>query len=462
MTDLEKALAQADGNLDACLQKLLSLIRIESVSTDSAFKSQCAKAADFLVDELNDIGFSAKKYPTQGHPMVVAQYEGESGAKAPHALFYGHYDVQPADPLDLWESKPFEPDVIEKDGRKIIRGRGASDDKGQLMTFLGACRAWMETKGELPCKITILFEGEEESSSPSLQPFLDEHGDLIKADFALVCDTNMLDRETPAIATSLRGMTSEEITIHCANRDLHSGYYGGAAQNPIHVLSDILAKLHDENGRVTLDGFYEGVSEIDDETRARWSELGYDDESILGEIGLKFPAGEKGYNALEQVWARPTAEVNGICGGYIGEGFKTVIAAQASAKISFRLVGEQDPEKIVASLHAHVEKHLPEDCSATYREHGRNAALQLDPDLPHLRKAAKALSDEWGRETALIAMGGSIPIVGSFKRRLGMDSLLIGFGLSDDNIHSPNEKYDMESFRKGTRSWVRILDALAQ
>ncbi|MFD0916998.1 dipeptidase [Pseudahrensia aquimaris] len=459
MSDIETVLSTVDSNLDASIERLFDLLRIESISTDPAYAGECEKAGQWLVDTLNDLGFDASLHHTEGHPMVVAHHDGPDGA--PHVLFYGHYDVQPVDPLDLWDTHPFQPDIIEVNGAKRLRGRGTSDDKGQLMTFVEACRSWKEATGALPCKVTILFEGEEESGSPSLLPFLAAHGEELKADLALVCDTNMWDASTPAIATALRGMASEEIVVHGPSRDLHSGYYGGAAQNPIHILSSILSALHNDKGRVTLDGFYEGVAPVPDDIRAMWDELGFSETEFLGDVGLKKTAGEVGYSALEHIWSRPTAEVNGVIGGYTGKGFKTVIPAIASAKVSFRLVGEQDPHKVIAAFHKHVETHLPDDCSVEYIPHGRSKATQLDYALPALKQASTALTEEWGKPAALIAMGGSIPIVGNFKRELGMDSLLVGFGLAEDNIHSPNEKYELASYHKGTRSWVRILQALA-
>jgi len=459
MSDLEKTLDTIDANLDASLERLFTLLKIESISTDPAYRESCRAAGQYLVDALNDIGFDASLRDTPGHPMVVAHHDGPAGA--PHVLFYGHYDVQPVDPIELWDSPPFEPTMREVDGAKRFYCRGSSDDKGQLMTFVEACRGWIEATGTLPCKVTILFEGEEESGSPSLEPFLEAAAEELKCDMALVCDTSMWDADTPAITTALRGMASDEVTIHAADRDLHSGYYGGAAQNPIHILSKILAELHDDSGAVTLEGFYDGVEETPDDIKQMWEGLGFSAAEFLGSIGLSMPSGEANRSVLEQTWARPTAEVNGISGGYAGEGFKTVIAAQASAKVSFRLVGKQDPQKVAAAFRKHVEERLPEDCTASFKAHGRNPATQLDYNLPELKKAANALTAEWGKDAAIIAGGGSIPIVGNFKRQLGMDSLLVGYALADDAIHSPNEKYELKSYHKGTRSWARILQALA-
>ena len=454
---LDTVLDTIDANLGGSLERLFALLRMQSVSTDPAYRDEVRKAAQTLVDQLNALGFDASLRDTPGHPMVVAHHEGPG----PHVLFYGHYDVQPVDPIELWDTDPFEPTIKEVNGAKRIYARGSSDDKGQLLTFVEACRGWKDATGAMPCRVTILFEGEEESGSPSLEPFLEQAKDELRADIALVCDTNMWDANTPAITTALRGMASDEVTVHAASRDLHSGYYGGAARNPIHVLTRILADLHADDGSVTLDGFYNGVEDVPEDVRQSWNALGFSAGDFLGAVGLSLPSGEPNRTVLEQTWSRPTAEVNGIDGGYTGEGFKTVIPARASAKVSFRLVGKQDPDKVAAAFRKHVEDRLPEDCRVSYIPHGRNPATQLDWNLPELKKAAQALTDEWGRDAAIIAGGGSIPIVGNFKRQLGMDSLLIGFALADDAIHSPNEKYELKSFHKGIRSWARVLDALA-
>ncbi len=461
MTDISPVLDRADQNLPSSLDNLFELLRIKSISTDPDYKAECRKAAEWLVTYLNSLGFTASVRDTPGHPMVVAHHDAGS-ADAPHVLFYGHYDVQPVDPIELWESDPFAPAIKDMgNGRKILTGRGTSDDKGQLMTFVEAVRAYKETRGALPVRITILFEGEEESGSPSLKPFLEANATELKADFALVCDTGMWDGDTPAICAGLRGLVGEEVVITAADRDLHSGVFGGAAANPIHILTDVLAGLHDETGRVTLPGFYEGVEETPSNIKASWEKLGLTDEAFLGEVGLSIPSGEKGRSVMELTWARPTAEVNGIWGGYTGAGFKTVIAAKASAKVSFRLVGQQNPAAIRESFRAYVRSKIPADCSVEFHEHGGSPAIQLSYDSPTLTKAKNALSSEWPKPALVTGMGGSIPIVGDFQKMLGMESLLIGFGLSDDRIHSPNEKYELRSYHKGIRSWIRVLDALA-
>ena len=457
--NIEPVLTKIDESADAALERLFALMRIRSISTDPAYANECSKAAEWLVDDLTSIGFEASVRETTGHPMVVAHHDGEG----PHVLFYGHYDVQPVDPLNLWDGDPFDARLRTRaDGSKEIFGRGSGDDKGQLMTFVEACRAYKGAHGKLPCRVTILFEGEEESGSPSLKPFLAANADELRAKVALVCDTNMWDRETPAIATSLRGLMEEEIIISAASRDLHSGYYGGAAANPIHILSKILSDLHDADGKVMIADFYEGVEETPAEILKMWEALGLTTQSFLGEIGLGIPSGEKGRSVLELIWARPTAEVNGIIGGYTGEGFKTVIAAKASAKISCRLVQSQNPAKIRAAFRDFVRARVPADCSVEFIDHGGAPATQLPYSSPLIDQAKNALSDEWPKPTAMIGMGGSIPIVGDFQSFLGMPSLLIGFGLADDRIHSPNEKYELTSFHKGARSWVRILAAFAE
>lgn len=458
---LDKVLSRLDADLNVSLERLFNLLRIKSISTDPAFAKDCKDAADWLVEDLKSIGFEASRRDTTGNPMVVAHHPGPT-KDAPHVLFYGHYDVQPVDPLNLWHDEPFDPKLKELDGVKVISARGAGDDKGQLMTFVEACRAYKEETGELPIAVTILFEGEEESGSPSLKPFLNAHAEELKADYALVCDTSMWDADTPSISVSLRGMLGEEVIITGADRDLHSGHFGGAAANPIHILAKIIAGLHDENGRVTVPNFYDGVEETPADILKSWNALGRDAEEFLGSVGLSIPSGEKGRSILELTWARPTAEVNGISGGYEGEGFKTVIPSQASAKISFRLVHHQDPEKIRESFRNYVRSLVPADCRVEFKEHGASPAIQLPYDSELVQLAKKALTEEWNKPAVLAAMGGSIPIVGDFQSLLGMESLLVGFGLDDDRIHSPNEKYNLKSFHKGQRSWARILQALAK
>ncbi len=455
---LSPVLDRIDQDIETAANRLLDLLRIPSISTDPAYKADCDRAADWLVDDLNTMGFDASKRATPGHPMVVAHYDGPG----PHLLFYGHYDVQPVDPLELWDNDPFAPAIEDTPKGKVIRGRGSSDDKGQLMTFVEACRAWIATHGALPCKITLFFEGEEESGSPSLVPYMKENADELKADIALICDTGLFGDSTPAIITQLRGLLGEELTITGPSLDLHSGMYGGIAMNPARVLAKIIAALHDETGRITVPDFYDGVPELSNELAASWDDLKFDHDSFLGEVGLSIPAGEQGRRPLEMIWSRPTCEVNGMTSGYTGEGFKTVLPSKATAKISFRLVGTQDPLKIRENFRAMVEAMVPKDCSVSWTSHGAGPAGQMSTDDPAFGKAKAALSDEWPNAAAYVGCGGSIPIAGHFGELLDMNAMLIGFGKDDDAIHSPNEKYDLSSFHKGIRSWARILDALCK
>ncbi|MDF1729219.1 MAG: M20/M25/M40 family metallo-hydrolase [Sulfitobacter sp.] len=452
---LDAVLAKIDEDLPQATERLLDLLRIPSISTDPAYKKDCDRAADWLVADLIGLGIDASKRATPGHPMVV----GHLGDKGPHLLFYGHYDVQPVDPLNLWDNDPFDPQVEDTPNGKVIRGRGSSDDKGQLMTFIEALRAWKEVEGDWPCRITFFLEGEEESGSPSLVPFMEENAEELKTDIALICDTGLFESRTPAIVTMLRGLLGEELTITAPRIDLHSGMYGGIARNPIRVLSRIIASLHDETGRITIPQFYEGVPDLPDELEAQWQGLAFNHQAFLGDVGLSEPAGEQDRTPLEMIWSRPTCEVNGIWGGYTGDGFKTVLPSEAHAKISFRLVGTQDPLAIRENFRAMVQEMLPPDCEVSFHGHGASAASAADTSSPLFEAARQALSDEWQVPAAYIGCGGSIPIAGHFQKVLGTEPMLIGFGKDDDALHSPNEKYDMESFHKGIRSWARVLAA---
>jgi acetylornithine deacetylase/succinyl-diaminopimelate desuccinylase-like protein len=458
---IDPVLARVDADLDASLARLFDLVRLKSISADPAFAADVRATGEHCVKLLADLGFEASLRETPFHPIVVAHWKGAVENDARHVLFYGHYDVQPVDPLELWHADPFDPKVEERDGVKVVTGRGSADDKGQFLIFIEAMRALLAEEGRLPVRVTLLLEGEEESGSPSLEPFLEAHAAELSHDLALVCDTNMWARGRPAITTSLRGLVGEEVKIACADRDLHSGLFGGPAWNPIRVLTKILASLHDDDGRVTLPGFYDGVDDLPAEVDASWRALGATEESFLGPVGLKTAAGEKGRSVLEQIWARPTCEFNGVTGGYTGDGFKTVLPAKASAKVSFRLVGGQDPEKIRAAFRARVTSMLPPDATVTFHAHGGSAGFTMPFDSPVLDAARRALGDEWNVPALMTGMGGTIPVGNAFAKYLGMPTLFVGFGLDDDRIHSPNEKYDLESFHKGIRSWARILKNLA-
>ncbi len=458
MTDLNAVLDTAAKDFDNSLERLLSLVRIPSISTDPAHARDCEKTARMIADDLTALGFKAEARKTPGRPIVVAHYTPkDAGKNTPHLLFYGHYDVQPADPLELWKTPPFEPVVKTEKGVARMYGRGTSDDKGQLMTFIEAARAWITTTGTLPIRATFLIEGEEESGSPSLVPFLKANAKELACDAAFICDTNMWDARTPAITTRLRGLVREEITITGPSLDLHSGMYGGPAMNPIRVLAKVIAALHDKNGKVTIPGFYEGVAELPKATKKQWQSLKFSEAKFMKEVGLKNPAGEKGKSVLEQIWARPTAEVNGIWGGYTGVGTKTVLPSEAHAKFTFRLVGKQNPAKILKAFQGFVKGLIPKDCKVSFAGGDGSPATEIPEDNPFIAKSARALKDEFRRDAVLMGSGGSIPICRFFKDILGMDSILVGFALGDDAIHSPNEKYDLESYRRGIRSWVRIM-----
>ncbi|WP_108398154.1 M20/M25/M40 family metallo-hydrolase [Devosia submarina] len=459
-TTLDSVLAQVDQNLEQSLNRLYELLRIKSISTDPAYASECQRAADWIVSELSGLGFDAAARPTPGHPVVVAHAPPAGGT---HVLFYAHYDVQPIDPLNLWHTDPFEPQLkTDSNGRKIIVARGASDDKGQMMTFIEACRAWKAATGSLPVQVSLMLEGEEESGGKNLPAFMEANRDeLGAADIALICDTDMWDRQTPSVTTMLRGLVGEEIEITCANKDLHSGMFGNAARNPNQVLAEIVASLRAPDGSVTLPGFYDDVAEISPELKAQWQGLEFDEKQFLGDVGLSQPAGEQGRSVLETIWARPTCEINGMSGGYTGDGFKTVIPSKASAKISFRLVSGMQPEKIRAAFRKHVQDRIPADCSVTFTPHGGSPAITVPSEGIHLRQALDGLSGEWGKQAVITGSGGSIPVAGDFKKILDLDTLLIGFAHVDDQIHSPNEKYDLESFHRGIRSWVRVLATFA-
>ncbi|MEM7076684.1 MAG: dipeptidase [Pseudomonadota bacterium] len=455
----DSILNRVDDQLPDALERLKSFLRIPSISTDPAYDAQTESAADWLVAGLRDIGVQAEKRPTPGHPMIVGHANGPG--TGPHLLFYGHYDVQPVDPLALWDTDPFQPEIQDTEKGQVIRARGAADDKGQLMTFVEACRAWRTVRGDLPCRITFLFEGEEESGSPSLVPFLSANADELAADLALICDTGMVAPGVPSIASQLRGLLKDEFTLHGPRIDLHSGHYGGPALNPLSEMARIVAGFHDDTGRVAVEGFYEGVDDVPADLLRQWQSCGFDEAAYLGDVGLTRAHGEAGYSALVQQWARPTLEINGMWGGYQGAGSKTVIPAEAHCKLSCRLVGRMDPDTVRQRVRTHVEARLSPDARVTWSSDADGApAAVMNINRPEFEQARQALSDEWAREAVFVGMGGSIPIAGYFKDILHLDSMLIGFGLEDDAIHSPNEKYNVENFHKGIRSWVRVLDRL--
>lgn len=454
-------LRRVDEDLERSRENLFALLRIPSISAQPQHKADCERAAQWCRDQLAGLGFRADLRPTPGHPVVVAHHDGPAGYAGPHVLFYAHYDVQPVDPLGLWHSPPFEPQLVDGPRGKRFVARGAVDDKGQAMMFIEALRAWHGAGGGIPARITAVIEGEEEVGSVNLEPFLAANKAELASDLGLISDTGMWDVDTPAITTRLRGMMYAEVTLKAAKRDLHSGLFGGSALNPINALTTILGQLHDENGRIRLPGFYDKVAPITNAQRAQWDALGFDEAAFLGDIGLSTPVGERGYAALERLWARPTADINGIWGGYTGAGSKTVIAAEASAKISFRLVRDQDPDEVFAQFKQFMTERLPADATLEFTRFSSAPGIEVNTDSPWVRAAQSVLAEEYGKPAVLMGSGGSIPVVTSLRDVLGIDTLLMGFGLDDDQVHSPNEKFEQACFHRGIRSHARLLARFA-
>jgi acetylornithine deacetylase/succinyl-diaminopimelate desuccinylase-like protein len=440
--------------------RLMDFLSIPSVSAQPAHAADCRRAAAWAQAELDRMGFTTRIIETVGHPVLLAQHAGPGDA-SPHLLYYGHYDVQPAEPLSLWASPPFEPRIVQGANGPRMVARGAVDDKGQVTMWLEAFRAWHDVSGTLPARITVVLEGEEEIGSPNLESFLRDHAADLRADVAVISDTNMWNIDTPAITTRLRGMVYAELRVRASVRDLHSGLFGGSALNPINALTCLLGGLHDAQGRVQLPGFYDGVADVSAAQSAEWAELGFDESAFLAEIGLHHPAGEASRSGLERLWARPTADVNGIWGGYQGQGAKTVIASEAGAKISFRLVAGQSPDRILQSFRAYIAAHAPADLHTEIETFAMAPGFEVSADNPFVGIAKGVLAEEYGREAVLIGSGGSIPVVESLRRILGLDTLLMGFGLADDQVHSPNEKFDLRCLDHGTRAHARLLAAVA-
>jgi len=460
----------------ASLDRLMDWLRIPSISTDPAYRGQCRRAAEWASEQLTECGLESEVIPTanpakgtEGHPIVLAHSPGAPGSKGPHVLFYGHYDVQPVDPLDLWESPPFEPVVREAragepGGRRVV-ARGAVDDKGQVMTFLEALRAWKEVSGEPAggVRFTVMLEGEEESGSVHLEQFvLDHRKQLGECDFCLISDTGMLGRGKPAITYGVRGIAYTEIVLHAANQDLHSGLWGGRCPNPITELARVLAQLHDAKRRVTLPGFYKDVAPLSKKERDNWKKLNFNQKAALRQIGMGPAAdiGEAGFTAVEREWGRPTAEINGIVGGYTGKGAKTVIPSHASAKVSFRLVADQDPAKVTRAFFKWCKERTPPGCRWELIDHHGGFGVTVPVNSPYLEAASAALKDAGGKAPALIKSGGSIPVAGMLKDKLKLDTIFMGFGLDDDRVHSPNEKFELDCFNLGKRGHAAMIERL--
>lgn len=447
-----------DENQERFLEELQELLSIPSISTDSAHDGDIQRCARWLEAHLKDIGFAVVEiHETKGHPIVYAE-DLSAGAEAPTLLLYGHYDVQPPDPLEEWVTPPFEPTV--RDGK--IFARGATDDKGQFFAHIKGLEAFYKTGTPLPVNVKLLIEGEEEVGSPNLDPWIEANQERLKCDAVIVSDSSMFAPGIPSITYGLRGLAYLEMTVRGPSHDLHSGLYGGGVPNPINELARIIAGLHDENGKVTIPGFYDAVRELEEEERAALEALNFDDEGFRKEAGVKELKGEAGYTTLEHIWTRPTLDCNGIWGGFTGEGAKTVLPAVAHAKFSCRLVPDQDPEDIAAKAQAWVQELAGDAVEVTVTAHHGGKPVITEMDAPAVRAATRALEKVWGRETVFTRGGGSIPVVATFSEVLKAPTVLMGLGLEDDRLHSPNEKFDLENFYAGIRASAYLWEEAAK
>ena len=454
------------SNLDNHLQSqrqqyeddLCELLRIPSVSTDSRHKADVERAAHWVADQFQQLRFETEIIPTQGHPLVYAQSPPRPGR--PVVLVYGHYDVQPPDPLGEWISPPFEP--TRRDGN--LYARGATDDKGQMLTHVKSAQAWIESQGELPVQIKYLIEGEEEVGSANLHHYLDDPAaaEKLACDIVVVSDSSQFARGKPAITYGLRGLAYFEVVLQGPRQDLHSGVFGGAVTNPALALCRMMAALIDDRGRVTIPGFYDGVDPLPDDERDQLASLQYSEDDLKRQLDVDALSGEEGFSALERRWVRPTYDINGLTSGYQGEGAKTMLPARASAKFSFRLVPRQDPARIAASLREMLTRLCPPGIRMELREMSHAPGIVIPRESPFVAAARRAITKGFDREPVMIREGGSIPIVGHFAERLGVDTLLLGWGLDDDNTHSPNEKFSLEDYHRGIRSSAWLWDEISR
>ncbi|MEM1177648.1 MAG: dipeptidase [Acidobacteriota bacterium] len=458
MSTSQDVLARVEKERQDYLEELKDYLRIPSISTDPAYDADVRRCADFVLGKMEDAGLEARLIETEGKPLVYGEWLGAEGK--PTILFYGHYDVQPADPLELWRNSPFEP-TLEEDG-KILVARGATDDKGHSYAHLKAVAAILSERGTLPINVKFIIEGEEESGGESIETFVQEDaGELLACDAVFVSDSAMYAPGQPSLLYGLKGLAYMEIRCDGPNRDLHSGSFGGAVANPANALSTIIASLRDsETGRILIDGFYDQVRPLEDWERKEFGELPYDEAAYVENLGITEVFGEEGYSTLERVWGRPTCDVNGIFGGYQGEGAKTVLPAWAGAKVSMRLVPDQDPKEIERLFTEYVQKVAPPGVRVTVTAHHGAPPVLLATEGPIVEAALAAAEDVWNRRPVKVREGGSIPIVAIFADVLEVPVMLMGFGLSDDRLHSPNEKFDVDNFYAGIRIVVRMLDRL--
>lgn len=445
------------------VERLKRLLEIPSVSTDPSYAEHIQTAAHWVAEHLTHTGLTAQILPTQGHPAVVAQTSKDlvANPEAPRVLFYGHYDVQPPDPVEKWTTPPFEPDVRDGADGPAVFARGACDDKGQIMCFLEALRAIVQEQGKLPCPITVLIEGEEEIGSEHLPDFVQQHRDLLQADTCIVCDTSMWDSHTPAITYALRGLVYFDVKLHGPRRDLHSGVYGGTLANPATVLARVLGRLHDDDYRITIPNFYDDVEPVNPEEFEQWSRLGFKEEDFVGSVGSEMH-GEAGYTTLERRWARPACDINGLYGGYMGEGAKTVIPAYAGAKVSFRIPAKMDPVKVSRQFIDWLNAQDVGGCRWEITNHGEAHPVMTPTDSPYLQAAMQALDEVSDQPPALVREGATIPVVADFQRCLGLDTLLIGFGLNSDSIHSPDEHFGINRYLLGQKALTLTLEHMAK
>ena len=457
MSDVNSALDYARQTQSQALEDLKALLRIPSVSTLPEHQPDMQRAAEWLADRLRALGFEEVAIlPTGGHPVVYGEWM-RAGEGAPTILFYGHYDVQPADPLDLWESAPFEPTVRGEN----LYARGASDMKGQVVANLRAVEAWVKSGG-LPVNLKYLLEGEEEIGSPNLEGFIRQHAEQLRCDFCLNGDGGILAPDTPSITYALRGLAYFELRVQGPAHDLHSGVFGGAVDNPAHVLARLLAGMKDERGRITLPGFYDKVRPLSPEERAALAQLPQDEAWWKVQTGAPALAGEEGYTPTERATARPSLDINGLLSGFTGEGAKTVLPAQAMVKLSMRLVPDQTPEEVHASLRAYLEANAPPTVTWELKAMAGCRAAIVDRDSAAVRAASRALEAVWGKPPLFKREGGTVPVVGMIQEVLGVDSLMLGFGLPDDNLHAPNEKLHLPNFYRGIETYLRFFDEITR
>ncbi|MGM0505586.1 MAG: dipeptidase [Bacteroidota bacterium] len=452
---IEPQLAYIQQERERFRDELFQFLRIESISTDREKTDEIVRAAGFLEQKMNQAGLChVRCMETGGHPVVYGEWKEDPSL--PTVLIYGHYDVQPPDPLEEWKSPPFEPTIL---GNRVY-ARGASDDKGQSYTHLKAIETWLQTAGTLPVNVKCLFEGEEEIGSPHLIPFIREHRELLACDMVLISDTAMFDEDQPSITYGLKGLTYMEIEVRGPNRDLHSGVYGGGIENPAYALAVIISKLKDEDGRILIDGFYDDVEALTDEERATMARLPFDEDRYRSSLDAPNLHGEKGYTTLERTTARPTLDVNGLWSGYQGKGAKTVLPARAGAKISMRLVPSQHPDRIAELFQDFVESIAPKTVHVSIRTHHGGHPVRIDPGFYGIQAAAEAFQEVYGKEVLFSREGGSIPIVADFMNELKAPSVLMGFGLSKDALHSPNESFSLKDFDRGIQTSALFLDRL--